>query len=185
VKNYTTLLIAIILVLVALFLSLYVREGERDFLANQEALIRHSTRGAARMIELYLEEIRRRVRLFAEEESGSIGELATARTNTGAQQRFTDRVKRHFPGYFTYTITDADARVELDDFEGRISELCQTEIRHFIQSGEQTVVIHPNPEGYHFDIMSRWQDDAGRHGVFLNQPRWRGSWPTVSCIIID
>jgi PAS domain S-box-containing protein len=167
VKNYTTLLIVTILILVGFFLALYIREGDQGYLVSQEALMRHSTTGAARTIGLYLDETRRRVHLFAEEESGIIGELSLNPANEGMQQRFADRVKRHFPDYFAYTITDAQGNVLLDDFEGRVSELCQTDIHNFVAGNEQKVFIHPNPEGYHFDIMTRWQAGDGHEGVFF------------------
>ena len=165
-KNYTTPLIVIILVLVGFFLTLYIREGDQAYHANQESMMRHSTEGAARMIALYLEETRRRVRLFAEEESGIIDELSRHPANVEMQQRFADRVKRHFPDYFAYTITDAQGNVRLDDFEGKVSDICQIDIRNFVAGNEQMVAIHPNPEGYHFDIMAHWQNgDEG--GVFF------------------
>jgi len=167
VKNYTTLLIVTILVLAGFFLSLYVKEGDRGYLVSQNALVQHSTRGAARTIKLYLGEIRRRVHLFAEEESGIISELSRNPSNRAIREQFTERVKRHFPDYFAYTITDAQGDVQLEDIESRVSDLCQADIHHFVESNDQKVFIHPNPEGYHFDIMSRWQADDGNEGVFF------------------
>jgi PAS domain S-box-containing protein len=167
VKNYTTLLIAIILGLVAFFLLLYIKEADRAYLSSQEALMQHSTRGAARMIDLYLEEIRRHVHLFAEEEGRSISELAANPKDMEVRQRFAERVKRHFPDYFAYTITDAGGNVLLDDIEGRVSDLCQADIHHFVKTSDQKVFIHPNPEGYHFDIMTRWRADDDHGGVFF------------------
>jgi PAS domain S-box-containing protein len=166
VKNYTTPLIVITLVLVGFFLTLYVREGDQAYLASQESMMQHSTLGTARMITLYLEETRRHVRLFAEEESDIIGELSRNPANGEMRQRFADRVKRHFPDYFAYTITGAKGNVLLDDLEGKVMELCQEDIRNFAAGKEQKVVIHPNPEGYHFDIMSRWRDGE-KGGIFF------------------
>ena len=166
-KNYTTLLIVTILIMVGFFLSLYIKEGNRGYLSSQQALVQQSTRGAARTIDLYLEEIRRRVHLFAEEEGGIISELFRNPSNEGIRRRLTDKVKRHFPDYFAYTITDAKGNVLLDDIESRVSDLCQADIHHFVESNEQKVIIHPNAEGYHFDIMSRWQAGDGHGGVFF------------------
>jgi PAS domain S-box-containing protein len=166
VKNYTTPLIVITLLLVGFFLGLYIREGDQDYLASQQSLMQQSTKGAARMIGLYLEETRRHVRLFAEEESAIIRELSRSPANGEMRQRFEDRVKRHFPDDFAYTITDAKGNVLLDDLEGKVSEMCQADIRSFTAGNEQKVVIHPNPDGYHFDIMSRWQDGDQR-GIFF------------------
>ena len=166
-KNYTTLLIVTILILVGFFLSLYIKEGDRGYLSSQQALVQHSTKGAARTIDLYLGEIRRRVHLFAEEEGRIIYELFRNPSNEETRRRFTDRVERHFPDYFAYTITDAKGNVLLDDIESRVSDLCQADIHHFVETNEQKVFIHPNAEGYHFDIMARWQAGDGHEGVFF------------------
>jgi PAS domain S-box-containing protein len=167
VKNYTTLLIVTFLILVGFFLSLYIREGDRGYLGSQHALVQHSTKGAAGTIDLYLAEIRRRVHLFAEEEGRIIDELSRNPSNEETRRRFTDRVKRHFPDYFAYTITDAKGNVLLDDIESRVSELCKADIHHFVETNEQKVFIHPNAEGYHFDIMTRWEAGDGHGGVFF------------------
>jgi hypothetical protein len=144
-----------------------VRESNQRYLSSQEALMQHSTAGAARTIGLYIAELRRHVHLFAEEENNIIGELSRHPADEAMQEQFTDRVKRHFPDYFTYTITDERGDVLLDDFEGKVSEMCQADIQNFAAGNEQRVFIHPNPVGYHFDIMTRWQTGDARKGIFF------------------
>ena len=78
VKNYTSTLIVLTLTLVGLFLYLYVNKSHESYLDSQHALMQQSTRGAARIIELYIRQVRQRVELFAEEESGTISRLSRA-----------------------------------------------------------------------------------------------------------
>jgi PAS domain S-box-containing protein len=167
VKNYTSILIALTLILVGVFLSWYVDKGYESYLDSQHALMQQSTRGAARIIALYLKEVRQRVDLFAEEEGDIISNLSRNPADEELRERFTTRVVRHFPDFFAYTITNDRGEVLLDDLEGKVANLCQTDIHDFASGEDQKVFIHPNPLGYHFDIMASWQNLAGDRGIFF------------------
>ena len=166
-KIYTSILIVFTLVLVGFFLSMYVDRSYEDYRTNQQALAQQSTRGAARTIALYISEVSRQVDLFSEKEADIIGELARNPDDAEKREQFTNRVKRHFPDFFAYTITDSLGEVLLDDLEGKVATLCQTDIHQFVAGEDQKVFIHPNPVGYHFDIMSSWKNLAGDQGVFF------------------
>ena len=130
-KNYTSILIVFTLLLVGFFLSRYVDRSYEIHLDSQGALMQQSTRGAARLIGLYIKEVRRRVDLFTAEEGEIIGRLSRHPADTEMQEHFTTRVKRHFPEFFAFTITDNLGEVLLDDIEGKVASLCQTDIHDF------------------------------------------------------
>jgi len=167
VKNYTSILIVSTLILIGYYLFWYVDRSYESYLNSQHALMQQSTRGAARAIEVYIREARRRVDLFADEEGDIIGYLSRNPADDETREQFTNKVIRHFPDFFAFTITDDLGEVLLDDIEGMVSGLCQTDIHHFAAGQNQEVFIHPNPNGYHFDIMSRWQNLAGERGIFF------------------
>jgi PAS domain S-box-containing protein len=167
VKNYTSILIVITLMLIGYYLYWYVDRGYESYLSSQQDLMQQSTRGAAREIELYIKEVRQRVDLFAEEEGGVISNLSTTPADDAMREQFATKVKRHFPDFFAYTITDDLGEVLLDDFEGKVAGLCQSDIHRFAAGEAQNVFIHPNPIGYHFDIMSYWQAAAEGRGIFF------------------
>jgi len=167
VKNYTAILILFTLLLIGFFLSWYVDRSYENYLESQQALMQHSTRGAARLIELYIKEVRQRVDLFTEGHGEIISDLSRQPDNEALQEQFTNRVKRHFPDFFAFTITNSLGEVLLDDIEGKVASLCQTDIHHFAAGEDQKVFIHPNPVGYHFDIMANWQSLAGDRGIFF------------------
>jgi len=166
-KNYTSILIVFTLLLVGFFLSRYVDRSYEIHLDSQRALMQQSTRGAARLIGLYIKEVRRRVELFTAEESEIIGRLSRHPADMEMQEHFTVRVKRHFPEFFAFTITDELGEVLLDDIEGKVANLCQTDIHEFAAGKNQEIFIHPNPVGYHYDIMSSWKTRTGDQGVFF------------------
>ncbi len=166
-KSYTWILIAITLLLIGYYLYWYVHRNYESFVESQQALMQQSTNGAARAIEVYIKDARRRVDLFADEEGEIIGYLASNPTDDEKREQFRNQVIRHFPDFFAFTITDDRGDVLLDDIEGKVSDLCQTDIHEFAAGVRQNVFIHPNPTGYHFDIMSRWQNLDGQQGIFF------------------
>jgi PAS domain S-box-containing protein len=167
VKIYTSILIAFTLLLVGLSLSWYVDRSYESYLGSQQDLMQQSTRGAARIIELYIREVRRRVDLFTEAEAEIISNLSRQPEDEVLQEQFRNTVIHHFPDFFAYTITNSLGEVLLDDLEGKVASLCQSDIHNFAAGEEQKVFIHPNPVGYHFDIMANWQSRAGDRGIFF------------------
>lgn len=167
-KQYTSLFVFFTLILVGISLYGYVNKSYERYLSSQQALLQQSISGTARIIRLYLEEERRRVRLFAEKETLRIRYLAQHPEDEDRHAALRRLVQSHFPEYFAFTIADAEGNVLLDDFEGRIGEVCQGDIQRFSSPGEQqTVHIHPNPLGYHFDIMTGWRAEDGSRGIFF------------------
>ena len=160
-------MIVFTLLLVGIFLSWYVDRSYASYLSGQLDLMQQSTRGAARIIELYIREVRQRVDLFTEAEGEIISNLSRHPGDEELQQQFRNTVIRHFPDFFAYTITNNLGEVLLDDLEGKVASLCQSDIHNFAAGEDQQVFIHPNPIGYHFDIMANWQNLAGDRGIFF------------------
>ena len=164
-KNYPSLILLLAVVLVGVFLYWHVERRYQDYISSQDALTQQSTAGAARLIGLYIKEVRQRVALFTEAEVNTIGQLSRNPDDGGLQERFMQRVKRHFPEYFASTITDENGEILLDDFEGKIAALCEEDIHQFAEKDLQNVFIHPNPIGYHFDIMAHWRGRGDNRGI--------------------
>ena len=166
-KNYTPLFLLIVVVLVGIFLYWNVDRRYQDYVRSQDALTQQSTTGTARLIGLYIKEARRRVTLFTEAERVRISSLARNPADQRLQEQFATRVKQHFPESFASTITDEGGEILIDDFDGKIAALCEADIFQFAEQDSQRVFIHPNPVGYHFDIMAHWQGADGNQGVFF------------------
>ena len=166
-KNYTSILIVITLILIGYYLSRYVDRSYDSYIRNQQAMMQQSTQGAARTIEVYIKEVRHRIDLFAEEQGEMISNLSRKPADDELLAQFTNNIIRHFPDFFAFTITDDLGEVLLDDLEGKVAGLCQTDIHRFAAGEHQDVFIHPNPVGYHFDIMSHWKNLAGERGIFF------------------
>jgi len=166
-KNYTSFFLLIAVVLLGVFLYWHVDRRYQDYISSQEALTQQSTTGAARLIGLSIKEARQRVALFTEAEVNRISNLSRNPTDERLQEQFAERVKQHFPTSFASTITDESGEILIDDFDGKIAALCEADIRQFAGRKPQSVFIHPNPVGYHFDIMAHWQGGDGNKGIFF------------------
>ncbi len=156
------------LFLVALALVGYCELGHQRFLAYQHDLAAKTGEGAARLIGLFIDNVKRSVALFVRDQGPLIGALASNADDEPAYERLRSLIRSHFPRAFTFVIAGGDGEVLVDDFDGRLDELCRTDIHRFAQlSQAQDIVIHPNPLGYHFDVMVRWVAADGREGVFF------------------
>ena len=153
------------MVLVGVLLYWHVERSYQEYQSSQQALTQQSTAGAARLIGLYIKEVRQLVALFTEAEANRISNLSRNPDDERVQEQFMQRLKRYFSEYFASTITDENGEILLDDFEGKIAALCEEDIHQFAEQDLQNIFIHPNPIGYHFDIMAHWRDRDGNRGI--------------------
>jgi diguanylate cyclase (GGDEF)-like protein len=165
-RRWFTPLVLVILVGLGLLLAGNAYKRYCEQAAYQAALLGHSAAGAARLVELFLDETRRRVALFAAQEREAIARLARDPEDPAVYRRLAERVKQAFPAHFAFTVADAAGEPLWVDFDGRVGEVCLADIRRFAAGDPQQVFIHPNPFAHHFDIMVR-VEDAGPAAIFF------------------
>jgi hypothetical protein len=108
------------------------------------------------------------MQLFTFDRQVLLEQIVTDRDNDVLWAQLETAVQDHFPEVFGLTLTDTSGNVLRPDFDFRVAEVCQQDIHEFIGTGYQEQgVIHPNPLGYHFDIMVPWGDPAAPLGVFF------------------
>ena len=125
-----------------------------DFKQYHVNLAKASVAHVAESISGFVKEKRRLVNIFAQDNMATIKQLADNPYNDSLDAKFRQRLKRFFPNYFAYTLTDAKGVMFKDDFEGYVGEVCKTDIARYAHSEEQKASVHPNEHTYHFDIMS-------------------------------
>ena len=160
--------ILVLVALVGLLLVGVAVKRNRDYVEHQQVLVRQSTTGAARLLERFVEEVRHRVAVFAQEESSLLARLAERPHDQALHARLEAKVARHFPAQSAFTVAGPQGRPLLADFEGDIGQICRRDLRGFA-AGEhpQEIFIHPNPNQYHFDVMGKWPLPDGGQGVFF------------------
>ena len=164
----TLVLVTSLLVLVALLLYVGTLQRFEDFKRAQHELMDKSAQDTARTIQLYIEQARRTVALFAVKEQAAISALSGDPGNTALQTTIENSLARYLPDFAAFTVADASGRTFFDDFDGVIGEVCRKDISAFAETDHpRKLVIHPNPEHYHFDIMAPVQLQKGVSGVFF------------------
>ena len=139
-----------------------------DFDRFHRQLATTSAYSAANEIELLFGELRRSMRLFARDRQALLETISADTDNDDLWAELEMAVQEHYPEVFGLTLTDTAGNLMRPDFENRVEEVCQQDIHQFINRGyEEQGVIHPNPLGYHFDIMVPWGAPEAPEGVFF------------------
>lgn len=130
---------------------------------QHEELVGATVDGTAEGISLHLADLRRTLALFAESRRSLLMALADRPEDAQVLETLAADVERVFPEAFAFTLADANGSLLVDDFDGAIEEICRESIMAFSRDAlGDRVSIHPNPHGYHFDLMTRV--GLGRHG---------------------
>ena len=160
--------VLIILLMVGGLLSWQAWSRTDNFVHFHQQLAATTVKGAADELEILLHELQRSMRLFADDNQELFEEIATAQEDDVLWEQLEVAVQEYFPEFFGLTLTDLSGNVLRPDFDNRVLELCQQDIHSFIQRGyRQQGYIHPNPAGYHFDIMVPWGGPEAPSGVFF------------------
>lgn len=158
----------VILLLVGAILAWEAWTSTRNFHDYHKNLAENSVTGTADELELLLNELQRSMRLFTDENDTLFAEIHRNPDNEAAWLLLEQDVQRHFPEYFSMTLTRADGAVLRPDFDNKVGELCQQDIHAFIEDNyDLQGYVHPNPQGYHFDVMVPWSKDGISQGVFF------------------
>ena len=166
-RNYLAYAL-ITLVMVGVMLTWQAWKSTEDFREYHHQLAITSVTGAADELELLLSELQRSMQLFASDHLDLLEEIASETGNDATWMLLESAVQRHFPEYFALTVTNAAGEVLRPDFDSVVGEMCQRDIHTFIGDGySQQGYIHPNPLGYHFDVMVPWGKADKPQGVFF------------------
>lgn len=165
-KNYVVF-VGLLILLVAGMLSWIASARLEAFHQYHLDLSHESLTGVENQVAFYTAEKRRIVELFVNENIAIIRALAADPDNDELHKKLGKMLTQHFPDRFAFSVTDNTGTPRFEDFDGLVSNLCLLDIKNFL-AGEQNYhpYIHPNTEGYHFDIMVRY-GGKGKEGVFF------------------
>ena len=139
-----------------------------EFIRHNEAIARQATTGVADEIARFIFNKQRLVKLFSHEQRMLLEQLIRDPESDVLQQLISDKLRKYFPGYFSYTIADFQGRPYINDFDGQVNMLCQKDIVDFALHGVHSPRLHPHPFMYHFDIMAKMADGTTNHILFVS-----------------
>lgn len=166
VNSFTFLCISMISILLVWNAMLNINNFENQ----QQELAERSVTAAANEIELLISGYKRSIDIFADENAGLIGAVASSSPDSHGYTDLRDKIVRYFPEYFTFTIADDSGVTLLEGYEGLVGKRCRRDIDEFTTgSGDHQVYVHPGPENIpsHFDIMSHWRSEKTSENVFF------------------
>jgi len=158
----------VILLLIGLILVTTSSSRIQDFHDYHLAIAQESTASTKQAISQFISEKKRLVQIFGNDHEDVIKQLAADPANEELYAQLESRIKIYFPDYFAFTIADAQGKPFMEDFDGLIGELCQNDLRKFTQTQMQLPRIHPHPDIYHFDVISRHEFDAKTILLFIS-----------------
>jgi len=135
-----------------------VREFDKTQYEIQEAVVN----GAAYAASKHILGVKKMVLLFADEYRDLITRLAIYPQDETTRTMLRQRLQERFDNVFTFTIATPEGVPVLSDIETRVGAVCQRDLSEFaarVAKGHtlthnNKLVIHPNPSGYHYDVMA-------------------------------
>ena len=157
--------IAIGVIIILVWLS-YSRN--MDYRNYHQTIANESVTEVAENIAHFIAERNRLVRLFAEDHLSLILELAKSPDDDSVREQLTHQISRFFPDYFAFTLADSQGQPYFEDFDGLISESCSADLKSFAKANQYHPYVHPNTEGYHFDVMAPFGEKDNKGILFIS-----------------
>jgi diguanylate cyclase (GGDEF)-like protein/PAS domain S-box-containing protein len=173
VKHYTITnragLLFLGMLVLAVFLSHFVfTQYEQSFRKHHETLANQSVRTVASELSRLLAKSKRTTAVFVKHNSELIWRFSHDPDNEDYYGQISRLLREHFPEHYSFTITDTEGQLHIDDFGEKLGPLCLRNIQNSLSGDHHgSVMVHPGPDEYHFDIMVPWSYQGTRRGVFF------------------
>ena len=164
---YSAVLLMLFFLLTTIFLNLYQDLSGLEKNEHQER--KASFDLTMQQITAYIELTRAKVKVVAYQEGEILHHLLHQPTDLDKESHLQEVVEEYLPEVFAISMADPNGNVIMDDFDGKIGDACRQNIKTFShKGGEYRLKVHPNPIGYHFDIMMPFVDhEDNKKGTFL------------------
>lgn len=143
-----------------------IERGANDSAAAQGA-------ATAREIGAFLRREHERLGAFVDEKRDAIAGIIASPDDWHAIAAMQASVKRFFPGAFAFTVTDGVGMPVFEDFDGLVGDACRQSLQDYAESTDRGEVptpvppVHPIPDAYHFDLITRLDIPGASRGLFF------------------
>ncbi len=151
----------LMILIVTMVLTINTVERVRDFEKTQYEIQETVVNGAAYAAAKHILQTKKMVALFADEYRDMITRLAIYPQDEYTLSALRQRLHERFDNVFAFTIATPEGLPVLSDIETKVGAVCQRDLTEFserVAKGQSLrnnnrLVIHPNPVGYHYDVM--------------------------------
>jgi signal transduction histidine kinase len=166
-RSYPFFIVTTVFIFAALLLWVAITRYN-DFVLHQTIVSQQLSNGVANQVALVINDKKRLVNLFANEQAGLLKFLASNPDSDEIHSHIEKRLRQYFPDYFVYTLADQNGAPYFEDFDGNMNEMCKADIIEYLHTGQNLPRIHPSPNAYHFDIMGSLPTLAGRNILLVS-----------------
>ena len=125
-----------------------------SFEDSQQAMARTSVTEIANQISFILKERQRHVQLFLEDNRSLIHEFLIDTDIDSKFEEIQRSLRRTFPDYFAFTLTDNQGVPLFVDYEGYVGDMCVMDIQTYSRTKQYSARIHPNSYKFHYDVIA-------------------------------
>ena len=156
IKNFSIAQLILISLSALIFLVLVLVYFDRisSFESSQQAIAYKSGAEVANQISFILKERQRHVQLFLEDNQSLIQQYLIDTENDAKFEEIQRSLRRTFPDYFAFTITDNQGMPLFVDFEGYVGDMCIMDIQKYSKTKHYSARIHPNSYKFHYDVIA-------------------------------
>jgi signal transduction histidine kinase len=166
-KRYFISLAALVLIIsIIIAWSHYTRY--RQFHDYHSIIAEHSTQAVASSINDMIEQRERLIRVFVNHHREIIEQIIRQPDAQASLDYLSEEIAEYFPNYFTFTITDVEGRLLLEDIESLVGTVCLQDLKEYMHSGMQRQRVHPSPHGYHFDVVTPFRAHNKTYMFFVS-----------------
>ncbi len=154
-RHYLLILFFFNLIAAALVV-IYTLERNDTYRDNQLSLAKKSVIYLSSSINLYIDDLRKRIHLFTDLEQDLINRIANHPLDEVAHTLFENKISLHYPEHFAWTIASNAGTSLLESSDYLVGKGCRKDLRKFADNpSSNRVYIHSSPlqKRYHFDIM--------------------------------
>jgi len=163
----TGLFLSVFLIFAAIMIWSTV-ERKNSFIENQHYFGKRAAINAREAVENAIISRKRFVSLFVEDNIELIRYLIDEPDNEELFQVIKEKLSRYIPDLFTINITNNQAELLIDDFEGFTGQVCLNDVLDYANTGYQKSKVHPNHILYHYDILHRFNKSDTDYIFFVS-----------------
>ena len=169
-NKYANIFLTIALLTVAATVVWYSLDNYKSYMENHQRLADRSVVSTSREIEFFINERKRFVSLFAEQEKTLLSRLVNEPSNLSVHKTLENKINTYFPNRFAFMITKTNGKPLLKRGAGLVGKACRTDINLFSQGTQKnTIYVHPSPKTSrkHYDVMEAMVNESGDSSVLF------------------
>ena len=166
IKRSVNLYTLVLLISFGALLYWLATDRYQVFVNTHENIANTGAKIMAFQVNNILKEQKREIDIFVDDSQDLLTKLSINPNNIEANQSLSNRLKKHQPNTIGYNIFTKAGTPLLKNSISSDHQFFIDDIKSYIQNGKHTIRLHPDGNGYHYDLISHLSSDQSDH-IFL------------------